>query len=53
MKAIQPQGYGSRFIAIVLAPLLFPQSRVVLSHLPSLPEASGLRPAIQAGTSPE
>lgn len=43
MKAIQPQGYGSRFIAIVLAPLLFPQSRVVLSHLPTLPEASGLR----------
>lgn len=43
MKPIQPQGWGSRFIAIVLAPLLFPQSRVVLSHLPILKEASGLR----------
>jgi lysophospholipase L1-like esterase len=43
VKPIQPQGYGSRFIAIALAPLLFPQSRVVLSHLPTLPEAVGLR----------
>lgn len=34
-------GYGSRLIAFVLAPLLFPQSRVVLSHLPVLPEATG------------
>ena len=32
-------GYGSRLLAFVLAPLLFPQSRVVLSHLPILPEA--------------
>jgi lysophospholipase L1-like esterase len=34
-------GYGSRLIAIVLSPLLFPQSRVVLSHLPTLPETPG------------
>jgi len=34
-------GYGSRVLAFVLAPLLFPQSRVVLSHLPELPEAVG------------
>lgn len=34
-------GYGSRVLAFVLAPLLFPQSRVVLSHLPILPEAAG------------
>src|SRR5699024_3240844 len=26
VKAPQPQGYGSRFIAFALAPLLFPQS---------------------------
>lgn len=32
-------GWGSRLIAFVLSPLLFPQSRVVLSHLPILPEA--------------
>lgn len=32
-------GYGSRLLAFVLSPLLFPQSRVVLSHLPTLPEA--------------
>lgn len=32
-------GYGSRLIAFVLAPYLFPQSRVILSHLPVLPEA--------------
>ena len=32
-------GYGSRLLAFVLAPLLFPQSRVILSHLPILPEA--------------
>ncbi|WP_161972388.1 SGNH/GDSL hydrolase family protein [Glaciihabitans arcticus] len=32
-------GYGSRLLAFVLAPLLFPQSRVVLSHLPILSEA--------------
>jgi lysophospholipase L1-like esterase len=43
IKPIQPGGYGSRLIAFVLAPFLFPQSRVVLSHLPKLPEASGLR----------
>lgn len=52
MKAIQPQGYGSRFLAIVLAPLLFPQSRVVLSHLPILPEAGGLRYGKVAGPDP-
>jgi len=43
IKPIQPQGYGSRIIAFVLSPFLFPQSRVVLSHLPKLGEASGLR----------
>ena len=43
MRSPQPGGYGSRLIAFVLAPFLFPQSRVVLSHLPKLPEASGLR----------
>ncbi|MGV8969927.1 MAG: SGNH/GDSL hydrolase family protein [Microbacteriaceae bacterium] len=32
-------GYGSRFLAFVLAPVLFPQSRVVLANLPILPEA--------------
>jgi lysophospholipase L1-like esterase len=32
-------GYGSRLLAFVLAPYLFPQSRVILSHLPVLPEA--------------
>lgn len=32
-------GYGSRVLAFVLAPYLFPQSRVILSHLPQLPEA--------------
>jgi lysophospholipase L1-like esterase len=32
-------GYGSRLLAFVLAPYLFPQSRVILSHLPILPEA--------------
>jgi lysophospholipase L1-like esterase len=32
-------GWGSRFLALVLSPFLFPQSRVVLSHLPILPEA--------------
>ncbi len=52
MKPTQPQGYGSRFIAIVLAPLLFPQSRVVLSHLPTLPEASGQRYGKIAGADP-
>jgi len=34
-------GYGSRLLAFVLSPLLFPQSRVVLSHLPTLEEAHG------------
>lgn len=52
MKAIQPQGYGSRIIAFVLAPFLFPQSRVVLSHLPKLEEASGLRYGKIAGPDP-
>jgi lysophospholipase L1-like esterase len=32
-------GFGSRFLAFVLAPILFPQSRVVLANLPILPEA--------------
>jgi lysophospholipase L1-like esterase len=32
-------GFGSRFLAFVLAPVLFPQSRVVLANLPILPEA--------------
>lgn len=32
-------GYGSRLLAFVLAPILFPQSRVVLANLPILPEA--------------
>ena len=41
MKPAGPDGYGSRIIAFVLAPLLFPQSRVVLSHLPVLDEAQG------------
>jgi len=45
-------GYGSRLLAFVLAPLLFPQSRVVLSHLPILPEAeSGWRGSVE-GPSP-
>ena len=35
----QGPGYGSRVVAFVLAPLLFPQSRIVISHLPILPEA--------------
>ena len=52
MKATQPQGYGSRFIAIALGPLLFPQSRVVLSHLPTLDEASGQRYGKIAGPDP-
>ncbi len=52
MKPIQPSGYGSRFIAIALGPLLFPQSRVVLSHLPTLPEATGLRYGKIAGPDP-
>jgi lysophospholipase L1-like esterase len=52
VKPIQPQGYGSRFIAFMLAPFLFPQSRVVLSHLPKLPEASGLRYGKVAGPDP-
>lgn len=34
-------GYGSRFIALALSPLLFPQSRVYLSHIPKLDEAHG------------
>lgn len=43
MKPARPRatGYGSRFIALALAPLLFPQSRVLLSHLPKLDEADG------------
>ena len=52
MKPIQPQGYGSRLIAFVLAPFLFPQSRVVLSHLPKLEEARGLRYGKIAGVDP-
>lgn len=32
-------GHGSRLLAWVLSPFLFPQSRVVLTHLPILPEA--------------
>ena len=32
-------GFGSRLLAFVLAPILFPQSRVVLANLPILPEA--------------
>lgn len=40
MKA-RATGYGSRFLALVLSPLLFPQSRVYLSHLPKLDEAHG------------
>ena len=52
MKPIQPSGYGSRFIALALAPLLFPQSRVLLSHLPALPEATGLRYGKIAGPDP-
>jgi lysophospholipase L1-like esterase len=34
-------GYGSRLIALVMAPILFPQSRIMLSHLPVLPETPG------------
>jgi lysophospholipase L1-like esterase len=45
-------GYGSRLIAFALAPLLFPQSRVVLSHLPTLAEASGPRYGSIAGPDP-
>ena len=52
MKPLQPSGYGSRFIAIALAPLLFPQSRVVLSHLPTLDEAAGQRYGKVAGPDP-
>jgi len=52
VKPIQPSGYGSRFIALALAPLLFPQSRVLLSHLPALPEATGLRYGKIAGPDP-
>ena len=45
-------GYGSRVLAFVLAPLLFPQSRVILSHLPILPEAdTGWRGSV-AGPDP-
>jgi lysophospholipase L1-like esterase len=52
IKPIQPQGYGSRVIAFLLSPFLFPQSRVVLSHLPKLPEASGLRYGKVPGDNP-
>lgn len=52
MKPIQPQGYGSRIIAFVLSPFLFPQSRVVLSHLPKLQEAGGLRYGKVPGPNP-
>jgi len=38
-RARRGVGYGSRLLAFVLAPYLFPQSRVILSHLPVLPEA--------------
>jgi len=34
-------GYGSRFLALALSPLLFRQGRVYLSHLPKLDEAQG------------
>lgn len=34
-------GYGSRFLALALSPLLFSQGRVYLSHLPKLDEAHG------------
>lgn len=40
-RAARATGYGSRVMAFVLSPLLFPQSRVVLSHLPTLDEAHG------------
>jgi lysophospholipase L1-like esterase len=52
VKRVQPQGYGSRIIAFVLSPFLFPQSRVVLSHLPKLPEANGLRYGKVPGRNP-
>ena len=52
MKQVRATGYGSRFIAFVLAPLLFPQSRVVLSHLPELPEAKGKRYGLLGGPDP-
>ncbi len=52
MKPLRATGYGSRFIAFVLAPLLFPQSRVVLSHLPLLPEAKGKRYGAIVGPDP-
>jgi len=46
-------GYGSRLLAFVLAPYLFPQSRVILSHLPILPEADAdWRGATSAGEHP-
>lgn len=52
MKPVRATGYGSRFIAFVLAPLLFPQSRVVLSHLPQMPEAKGKRYGSVPGPDP-
>lgn len=52
MKPVRATGYGSRFIAFVLAPLLFPQSRVVLSHLPPMDEAKGKRYGSIAGPDP-
>lgn len=47
-----PTGYGSRVIAFVLAPFLFPQSRVVLSHLPQLDEAQGRWKGVVDGPDP-
>jgi len=49
---VKASGYGSRFIAIAFGPLLFPQSRVVLSHLPTLDEAAGQRYGTIAGLDP-
>ena len=52
MRPAGPDGYGSRIIAFVLAPLLFPQSRVVLSHLPVLDEANGRWKGVIDGPDP-
>ena len=49
---MRADGYGSRLIAFVLAPYLFPQSRVVLSHLPQLDEAQGKWKGLVPGRDP-
>lgn len=52
MRFFQPGGYGSRFLAFVMAPLLFPQSRIVIANMPILPEAAGQRYGKIAGPNP-